>query len=97
MKSCHACGAAWEEKFQPGLRDACMKCAADMHCCRNCRFFDPMKARQCASPTTDPPTDKENANVCDEFELADRQAPPPSKDDRKKALEEKWKNLFKEQ
>jgi hypothetical protein len=96
MKRCRVCGAPWEEKHEPGKNESCMRCGADMHACRNCRLFDPLKARQCASMTADPPSDKESANDCDEFQLADREDPVSSKDDRKKELDEKWKGLFKE-
>jgi hypothetical protein len=59
-------------------------------------MYDRMKARQCSSATADPPTDKVVANSCDEFEMADRKSAGPSPDDRKKALDEKWKSLFKD-
>lgn len=96
MKTCHACGAVWEEKHDPGRNEVCLRCGADMHCCLNCRMYDRMKARQCSSATADPPTDKVVANSCDEFEMADRKSAGPSPDDRKKALDEKWKSLFKD-
>ena len=96
MKTCHACGAAWGEKHEPGRNETCMKCGADMHCCLNCRVYDPMKARSCASMTTDPPSDKEAANSCEEFQMADRHRAQQSQDDRQKALEEKWKGFFKD-
>jgi len=96
MKTCHACGAIWEEKHEPGVRDLCLRCGADMHCCLNCRIYDPRKSRRCASMTADPPSDKEAANSCDEFQLADRPSGEPSPADRKKATEEKWKSLFKD-
>jgi hypothetical protein len=96
MKTCHACGAIWEEKHEPGRGETCMQCGADMHCCMNCRMYDPMKAHSCSSTTTDPPSDKVGANSCEEFQMADRTQAAPSPEARKKALEEKWKGLFKD-
>jgi len=95
LKTCHACGAVWQEKHEPGKNEACLRCGTDMHCCLNCRMYDPIKARRCTSATTDPPSEKETANSCEEFQMADRQSAGPSPMDRKKTLEEKWKDLFK--
>ncbi len=95
MKTCHQCGAPWEERREPGRTETCLRCGADLHCCLNCRMYDPMKARQCSSMTADPPSDKSAANCCEEFQMTDRAGPAPTALDRKKALEEKWKSLFK--
>ena len=96
MKYCHACGALWEERHDPGRGETCLRCGADMHCCMNCRHYDPIKAGDCALRNTDPPADKAKANVCDDFQMADRAQPPPSDAGRKRAVEEKWKSLFKD-
>jgi len=96
MKACHACGAVWEEKREPGTRETCLRCGADLHCCLNCRLYDPMRAHGCKSTTTDPPSDKESANSCEEFQMADRGGGAQSPEERRKALEEKWKSLFKD-
>jgi len=95
MKACHACGAVWDERHEPGRNETCLRCHAELHCCLNCRMYDVMKARQCASFTADPPSDKISANSCEEFQMADRLGAGPSPGDRKKAFEEKWKGLFK--
>jgi hypothetical protein len=59
-------------------------------------MYEQMKARQCSSATTDPPSDKASTNSCEEFQMADRKSAGPLPTDRKKALEDKWKGLFKE-
>ena len=97
MKACHACGAPWEERHDPGRNETCMNCGADMHCCLNCGLYDPMKSGQCASRTTDPPSDKKSTNSCDEFAMANRPAGAASPgEDRKKAFKDKWDSLFKD-
>lgn len=96
MKTCYACGAVWEEKHEPGRQETCLKCGTPLHCCLNCRHYDPMKARQCASMTTDPPSDKGAANDCDEFQMADGERIKMSSEQRRRAVEQKWKNLFKD-
>ncbi len=50
-----------------GLRDVCPSCDADLHTCRNCKFYDPTKHNQCAEPQADWVRDKEGANYCDYF------------------------------
>ncbi len=68
--SCQHCGH--QLKLAAGMkihrRDACDSCGADLHCCRNCRFFDPDKSNQCAEPQAELVQDKEQSNFCDYFE-----------------------------
>ncbi len=51
-----------------GTRDVCARCDADLHCCRNCRFYDPAKHNQCSEPQAEWVRDKEAANYCDYFQ-----------------------------
>ena len=72
MRRCHKCGHEWTaEAKTPGVKETCEQCVAYLHCCRNCRFFDPAKHNQCHIGTTDWVADKEGANFCDEFEFKD--------------------------
>ncbi len=50
-----------------GTRDSCPKCDADLHSCRNCRFYDTSKNNQCAEPQAEWVRDKEASNYCDYF------------------------------
>ena len=96
MKSCHACGAVWDEKHDPGRGETCLRCGADMHCCLNCRAYDPIKSGGCASRTADPLSDKAAANSCDDFVMADRPAGAARPAvDRRDDLKKKWDSLFK--
>ncbi len=68
--SCHSCGnpiplGLGEKVFR---RDACTKCDADLHCCRNCRFFDTTRNNECAEPQAERVVDKSASNFCDYFE-----------------------------
>ena len=72
MKQCHQCGEPWEDaKAQPGVKDICEKCSAYLHCCLNCKYFDPKMSKQCYIPETQLVSDKESCNFCGEFEFAD--------------------------
>jgi len=95
VKACHSCGTVWGEQHEPGRNEACLKCGADMHCCLNCRLYDPIKSGRCSSRATDPPSNKAGNNSCDEFQMADRAAGGRTADDRRRELDEKWNRLFK--
>jgi hypothetical protein len=68
--SCWKCGKKIE--YSAGSRvlraDACPQCDADLHCCRNCQFYDPAKHNQCAEIQAAWVRDKESANYCDYFQ-----------------------------
>ncbi len=67
--SCWKCGRGIE--LAPGARvasrDACPQCDADLHSCRNCKFYDPSKNNQCAEPQAEWVREKGAANYCDYF------------------------------
>ena len=67
--SCWKCGKRIE--YPAGSRvpraDACPQCHADLHCCLNCRFYDPGKHNQCAETQAEWVRDKEAANYCEYF------------------------------
>jgi hypothetical protein len=50
--------------------DTCSKCNADLHCCRNCRFFDPAVSNQCLETQADWVPTKDRRNYCDYFEAS---------------------------
>lgn len=94
MKKCHACGHPWtSEKRQPGVKEYCEKCSAYLHCCLNCRFYNPSVHNACDIPTTEWVGDKNGANFCDEFEFKDSATPKPNKDSGSKARED-FEKLF---
>ncbi len=73
-KRCHACGAVWEDKRSPGFREECLGCAAPLHVCANCRFYDAGAAEWCREPQARAakPRDPEASNTCDYFLFGDR-------------------------
>jgi hypothetical protein len=68
--NCWKCAASVE--LTPGerltSREECPGCGADLHSCRNCRFYDPSKNNQCSEPQAEWVRDKEAANYCDYFQ-----------------------------
>jgi hypothetical protein len=72
--ACHSCGATVPLEFgeKVSRREECPGCDADLHCCRNCRFFDPGRNNQCAEPQSERVVDKAQSNFCDYFEARTR-------------------------
>jgi hypothetical protein len=77
MKICHACKKEIALELKVGRKDACPSCGADLRCCLNCRFHDPVVSKQCRETMAELVREKEKANFCDYFVFAqDRVAAP---------------------
>ena len=50
--------------------ETCSKCNADLHCCKNCRFFDPSVNNQCRETQAEWVATKDRRNYCDYFEAS---------------------------
>jgi hypothetical protein len=83
---CHRCGGTVSLVERIGRRQTCLHCDADLHCCRNCRFFDMSAHNQCREPQAERQVDKERGNFCEYFAFSDRPAAAsqPSADARAK-------------
>ena len=74
------------------FRDECPHCGADLHCCKNCGFYDPGASKQCREPSAELVSNKERANYCDYFRpAAGRAAGEERAVDAKKQLEALFK------
>lgn len=73
------------------FRETCPFCNFYLHCCKNCKFFSPGHANQCLIPGTDPVSDRESMNFCEEFQLN-----PLIKEEKKISPEDVAKKLFKD-
>ncbi len=91
--TCYHCGTTIQ--FDPPLaRSAvCEKCSSYLHCCRNCRFYDPLAPNECREPQAELVRDKEMANFCDFFEPASAEAARPP-EDRAAEARRKLEELF---
>ncbi|MGH7788001.1 MAG: hypothetical protein ACRERC_14105 [Candidatus Binatia bacterium] len=69
--ACYRCGRAVPEGERIGRREACLGCGSELHCCRNCRFYDPRYHNQCRETQAERQVDKARANFCDYFALGD--------------------------
>jgi hypothetical protein len=97
MGSCHACGQAIETVEKIRRTDECPQCGRDVRCCRNCRHFDPGLHNQCREVVAEWVSDKERANFCDYFVLADSKGTHPRGDGKspEDLAREKFRKLFK--
>jgi hypothetical protein len=71
-KVCYACGAAIARSEAVPRDLVCEQCAADVRCCRNCRFYDVSRSKECRESEAELVTDKSRRNFCEFFELSDR-------------------------
>ena len=78
--NCFQCGHKLSFDSIVGRRDECPQCSADVHVCRNCRFYDPKVYNECKEPTAEVVLEKDRANFCDQFEPGDQAGSGPSKD-----------------
>jgi len=90
---CHNCQTEISLAVKPRRNDTCPKCLAYVHCCKNCRFYDPGAHNQCHEPQAEWVKDKEAGNYCDYFEPND--SAPDGKDTRKEEALKKLNELFK--
>lgn len=94
---CHNCSTSIE--VRPGTPIArhaeCPTCAAELHCCLNCRFYDAAAPNQCREPQAEWVARKERANFCGFFtpqtEGEGKRPPKTSKETARDQL----KRLFK--
>ena len=91
MPSCQFCGAAINPPKPVPRQEECPSCKRDVHCCRQCRHFDPALNNSCRETNADWVADKDRRNFCDYFEVSGRAAPKKAG---KEDLEAKWKKMF---
>ncbi|MEM7646740.1 MAG: hypothetical protein AAF203_07525 [Pseudomonadota bacterium] len=66
---CFSCGHKNQVSERVGRRDECSSCMADLHVCKNCRFYDPGAYNECKESSADVVREKEESNFCDFFEV----------------------------
>ena len=63
--TCWKCGIRHNDILLPLSRRAkCPSCSANLHCCRQCRFYDTRVSNQCLEPVAEAVKDKTRANFC---------------------------------
>ncbi|MGE0482979.1 MAG: hypothetical protein AB7Q81_02470 [Gammaproteobacteria bacterium] len=66
--ACWRCGARIDDALFPLRREeVCAACNADLHVCKQCRFFNARVSDGCDEPLAGGVSNKERANFCDYF------------------------------
>jgi hypothetical protein len=68
---CHQCGRAHHFADLVPFRAECERCAADLHACVGCRFFDRFVENQCREDAADPVAVKDRRNLCEYWKPRD--------------------------
>ena len=79
--NCFSCGKKIEFPIGIVRRDECDHCGADVHACKNCRFYDTSSYNECKETSAEVCIEKERSNFCDYFEAGDGGGGNTSKDD----------------
>ncbi|MBJ94902.1 MAG: hypothetical protein CMP23_10580 [Rickettsiales bacterium] len=95
MARCYSCSAELVLDGRPGRRDECPACAASLHCCFGCRFYDSSAHNQCREVGTELVRDREAANFCDSFEMTQLAGLSSSSTDEQAAAKTALADLFK--
>jgi len=64
---CANCGAVLAPGFD--AKGTCPKCNAELHCCKQCRFFDSGAQFECTQPIPERITPKDGKNDCKFYEF----------------------------
>lgn len=96
MPNCWKCEAPYTElKKTPDFHATCDRCHSYWHSCCNCRFFTGYPTARCKLPNVEEVHDREGANFCDSFELANSAvAEDPQR--RNDEARKKWDSLFRD-
>lgn len=73
------------------FRASCERCFADLHCCKNCKFYQIGRPNDCAIAGTDFVADRSKNNLCEEFAILGTHAPSISTDEAKKRFDDLFK------
>lgn len=96
MRVCFQCGGTIPGDQRILRKEECPSCGQDLHCCRQCRFYDSGLSNQCAEPQAEPVLDKERANFCDFFRIAEGGGSAARASKESSAAREDWSKLFKD-
>lgn len=90
---CRLCGRQLEIAANFRREEVCPHCGGYLHCCRNCHFFGGDTSRGCKEPQAEEVRDKERANFCDFFRLAEGRAATAWRDEAAQARS-RFESLF---
>jgi len=69
MIRCAFCDKEVDFEGKVSRNDTCPHCHRDLHCCLQCKFYDPGSYNDCKEVIAEGVVDKDRANFCDYFVL----------------------------
>jgi len=69
MVRCAFCNREMEFEGRVSRSDTCPHCGRDLHCCLQCKFYDPGSYNECKEVVAERVVDKERDTFCDYFIL----------------------------
>lgn len=69
MIRCTFCEKEIEFQGRVSRSDTCPHCGHNLHCCLQCKFYDPGSYNECKEVSAERVVGKERANFCDYFIL----------------------------
>jgi hypothetical protein len=96
MRTCFKCGGEIPGDQRILREEECPRCEQDLHCCRQCRFYDPGLSTQCSEPQVEPVLDKERGNFCDFFSFAEGRGAGSGGTAEAESARDTWRRLFKD-
>ena len=95
MMNCIFCEKEVFVKEKVGRRDTCPHCNHDLHCCRQCEFYDPHAYNDCREVSAERIVDKERSNFCDYYLPRGTENKPKGNLNRTQEAKEALEALFK--
>ena len=92
MVRCAFCNREIEFEGRVSRSDTCPHCSRDLHCCLQCKFYDPGSYNECKEVVAERVVDKERENFCDYFILKGTEK---SRSERTTATKQALEDLFK--
>ena len=92
--ACWSCSQEIDMTTKVQRKDECISCGADLHTCKNCRFWDPSYHNECRENSSYYIRDREKANFCMAFEFkSTTEEDAAEANDARSKLEAMFKNL----
>ncbi len=66
---CWKCGKSFDTQQSVFKSTVCPYCGADMHCCKNCKYYSPGNHYDCRETVEELVKEKETSNFCSYFEV----------------------------
>lgn len=92
LYKCYKCKEELVFEVKVGRRDMCPNCYAYLHCCYNCKFYDPYAHNQCIENQGEFIRDRAEGNFCLYWTFKPSK---PQQDDEVKEAKLKLDELFK--